>query len=433
MKLTQANVSKFKMPAGKSEHIEFDEGMPGFGLRIRKGENREHRTFIAQYKIGAKHRRIMLGNAAKVTLDNARKEAKKVFGKVAIGEDPANEKTAARAEASNTLDGLITAYLEARKAEFRPRSYEATEYHLNTLWKPLHKFTMAAVNRGTIAAQVRVIAKENGPVAANRARATLSAFFRWCIGEGLADENPVIGTNKQEENGPRERVLTDADAAAVYLAAPDNEYGKMVRLFLLTGCRRNEIGSLQWPEIDLEARTITLPKERTKNGQEHIVPLCDAALEILETIPRRDKRPFVFGSGEGGYSGWSKSKAELDKVAKVKEPWTLHDLRRTVRTGFGMLGVAPHVAEAALNHLPPKLIRTYDRNNYAKEIKAAFDLWTGHLAIEIAKANGANVTRLSGAKAGGVPKPPAPMPPPIPRPPIPERPLPPAAKRTART
>jgi integrase len=391
--LNQQNISSMEIPAGKSELIVFDNTMPGFGLRIRAGKP-VHRTFIAQYKIGAKHRRMTLGNVAKVTLDNARKEAKKVFGKVAIGEDPANEKTVARADASNTLDAIITAYLEAKKAEFRDTSYKGSEYYLNTLWKPLHKLTLTAVSRATIAAQVRTIAKDNGAVSANRARGCLSAMFRWAIGEGLCEENPVVGTNKQEENGPRERSLSDAEAAAVWLAAPANDYGRIVRLILLTGCRRTELGDLQWPEIDLEARTITLPKERTKNGQEHIVPLCDAALKILKAIPRRDGRDYVFGTGEGGYSGWSKAKATLDKTAKLKEPWTLHDLRRTVRTGFGTLGVLPHVAEAALNHLPPKLIRTYDRNSYAKEIKAALDIWAGHLAVAVAQANGANVTRL---------------------------------------
>jgi integrase len=393
MKLTQANVTTFKMPAGKSEHIEFDETMPGFGLRIRAGDKGEHRTFIAQYKIGAKHRRITLGNVAKVKLENARKEAKKVFGKVAIGEDPANEKT----EASNTLDGIIAAYLEARAKDMRPRSYEGVEYQLRTLWKPLHGLTLAAVSRATIAAQVRTIAKNNGPIASNRARASLSAMFRWVIGEGLCEENPVVGTNKQEENGPRDRALSDAEAATIWLAVPESDYGRIIRLALLTGCRRNELGGLMWSEIDKEARTINLPADRTKNGQAHIVPLCDAALAIIEAAPRRD-REYVFGFGKGGFSGWSKAKIALDKTAKLKTPWTLHDLRRTVRTGFGTLGVLPHVAEAALNHLPPKLIRTYDRNNYAKEIKAALDLWAGHLAVAVAQANGANVTRLQSRK-----------------------------------
>ncbi|HET8973861.1 MAG TPA: Arm DNA-binding domain-containing protein, partial [Pseudolabrys sp.] len=103
MKLTQASLARLEMPAGKSDHIEFDEAMPGFGVRVRAGAKGLHRTFIVQYKIGAKHRRINLGNVAKVNLDDARKEAKKIFGKVANGEDPAAQKTVARAEASNTL------------------------------------------------------------------------------------------------------------------------------------------------------------------------------------------------------------------------------------------------------------------------------------------------------------------------------------------
>ena len=95
----------------------------------------------------------------------------------------------------------------------------------------------------------------------------------------------------------------------------------------------------------------------------------------------------------GGFAGWAKGKIALDKATKLA-PWTLHDIRRTVRTGMGMLGVLPHVAEAALNHLPPKLIRTYDRNTYAAEKRAALDLWAGHLKVAIAQATGANVTAL---------------------------------------
>jgi len=78
----------------------------------------------------------------------------------------------------------------------------------------------------------------------------------------------------------------------------------------------------------------------------------------------------------------------------LKEPWTLHDLRRTVRTGLGKLGVQPHIAEAVLNHLPPKLIRTYDRNTYAAEKREALDKWAAHLKVAIAQATGANVTAI---------------------------------------
>jgi integrase len=283
----------------------------------------------------------------------------------------------------------------------KPRSYSETKRHLEAHWKPLHGLALASIGRANVAAQVAVIAK-SGPVAANRSRASLSAFFRWAVGEGLCDHNPVAGTNKQNEAGPRERSLSDAEAAAVWLAALENDYGRIVRLMLLTGCRRNEIGSLQWSEIDLKEKTITLPSDRTKNKQTHVVPLSDGAVTILKQVPQRATREFVFGIGQGGFSGWSKSKGEIDKAAKLKEEWTLHDLRRTVRTGFGKLNVQPHVAEAALNHLPPKLIRTHDRNTYAAEKRDAFDKWAAHLKVAVAQANGANVTALRnrGSAAG---------------------------------
>ncbi|HEY6754806.1 MAG TPA: integrase family protein, partial [Pseudolabrys sp.] len=230
MKFTQASVDRFKMPDGKSEHIEFDDNMPGFGLRVR-ANGKEHRTFIVQYKIGAKHRRVTLGNVKKVTLENARAEAKRIFGKIAHGKDPAAEKEVFRDKAAHTFGATITKYLEARKGKLRARSYEACRYALEAQWLPLHGLALDSITRAHVAAETSAIAKHRGPSSANRARAVLSAFYRWCIGEGLCDENPVIGTNKQEENGPRERSLSDAEAAAVWLARADNnDYGRIVRL-----------------------------------------------------------------------------------------------------------------------------------------------------------------------------------------------------------
>lgn len=261
---------------------------------------------------------------------------------------------------------------------------------------------LSAVDRQVIAAHLRVITKESGPVSANRARGTLSSFYAWAIGEGLCEDNPVIGTNQHKEN-PRARSLVNikeggtvdcGELVSVWLALPDNDYGNIVKLLTLIGCRKEEIGDLVWSEIDLEARTITLPPERTKNKQQHVVPLPSAAVEILKAIPRRAGRDFVFGIGRRGLQDWTKPKARLDEAVQLKTPWVVHDLRRTVRTGLGGLGVLPHVAEAGLNHLPAKLIRTYDRNPYTAEKRAALELWANHLAVAIAQANGENVVRL---------------------------------------
>jgi integrase len=196
----------------------------------------------------------------------------------------------------------------------------------------------------------------------------------------------VEGTNRQSEGKERERSLIQTgekssydDLIAVWKGTPDDEDGKIIRLLILTMCRRDKIGSLKWSEIDREARLIRFPGTRTKNGQEHVVPLSAPAMAIIETVERRKDRDLLFGSGKGGYSGWSKAKERLDNLVPIKTPWVLHDLRRSGRTGLGILGIAPHIAEAVLNHLPPKLMRTYDRNRYEKEKREALNLWAAHL------------------------------------------------------
>ncbi len=105
------------------------------------------------------------------------------------------------------------------------------------------------------------------------------------------------------------------------------------------------------------------------------------ALRVLETAPRIRGRDLVFGEGEGGYSGWSRAKKDLDEVAKVK-PWRLHDLRRTCATGMADLGVQPHVIEAVLNHVSGHkagVAGIYNRSTYAAEKRAALDLWAAHV------------------------------------------------------
>jgi hypothetical protein len=182
MKLTQASVARLAMPAGKSDHIEFDEAMPGFGVRLR-GDKGIHRTFIAQYKFGPKHRRINLGNVLKVNLEDAKAEARRIFGDVAHGRDPAGKKAAAREEASKTLGAIVAQYLEAKSER---RWHDGLRYQLERLWAPLHDLQLSAINRATVASRLNAIASNHGPVAANRARSTLSATYRWAIGEGCA-------------------------------------------------------------------------------------------------------------------------------------------------------------------------------------------------------------------------------------------------------
>jgi integrase len=287
-----------------------------------------------------------------------------------------------------TLGSVADRYLkECASRQLRPRSYEEVERHLTRHWAPLHELPLEKVRRSNIAARLGQIASENGPFAANRSRASLSALFAWAMGEGLIEQNPVIGTNKATEEVKRDHVVRDEELAAIWRACRDDEYGRIVRLLILTAQRREEVGAMRWAEIDEANASWTIPRERSKNGQPHEVPLSPPALLILREVPRRDGRALVFGSGDGGYSGWSKAKAALDQRiaasgAKVR-PWRLHDLRRTAATRMAELGTMPHVVEAILNHLSGHkagVAGVYNRAAYRQEKRDALERWAIHVA-----------------------------------------------------
>jgi integrase len=403
VKLTQAAARALKLPAGKSEAIIFDDEIPGFGLRLRAGGSR---TWVVQYKIGDKHRRLTLGSTALLTAEQARNGIKDkrdptksrdgavdILARVRLGQDPASAKIEARAKAADTFGVVTKGFLTRQKKRLRPRSYIETERFLLVHWKPLHGLALAKISRNAVAAQLAVLADSRGPIAADRARAALSSFYTWAIREGLADTNPVMGTNKAAELKSRERVLADAELAAIWKALPFDQYGAIVRMLILTGQRRQEIGGLRWSEIDRAKSLIALSGERTKNGRPHDVPLSPAAVAILERQPLRVGRELVFGERAGPFQGWSKAKVALDKaIAKNSlengrvAPWRLHDVRRTVATRMADLGIQPHVVEAVLNHVSGHkagVAGIYNRSVYAAEKRAALDIW-GNLVLVIA-------------------------------------------------
>jgi integrase len=219
------------------------------------------------------------------------------------------------------------------------------------------------------------------------------------MGEGYADSNPVIGTNRASTGASRDRILKDGELVKIWSACRDDDFGWIVRLLMLTAQRRDEIAGLRRSEIEEdedENKLIALPKERTKNSRPHDVPLSAQALAVLDEIEEDDERDLIFGYGEGGFSGYSKAKAALDERCGVSD-WTLHDLRRTAATRMADLGVQPHVIEAVLNHVSGHkagVAGIYNRSTYAKEKRAALDLWGSHIQTLLAKAEGANVTRL---------------------------------------
>jgi integrase len=387
VKLNQRAITSLTLPAGKAEAIFFDDACPGFGLRLQGSSRR----YIVQYKLGAKHRRMTLGSVTQLRLDDARNSAEKILARVRLGEDPAGEKAEARVRAADVCEAAMRRYLAHQKTRLRPKSYTSAEYALLSHWKPLHGLLMAKIERRTVAARLDEIASSCGPVAAQRARAILSAFFTWAMGQGQVDSNPVIGTNRHGNAKSRDRALNDAELVEVWRAAGDGAYGTVLRLLILTGQRRDEIGGLRWSEIDFANHMIRLPAERVKNGHAHDVPLSAPALTLLRTMPRRLDRNFVFGTGANGFGGYAIPKRMLDerintaRRAKGSAPmasWVVHDLRRTCATHMAKLGIQPHVVEAVLNHAgghKAGVAGVYNRYTYEPEKQAALNRWAEHV------------------------------------------------------
>ena len=386
MKFTRDSVAKLAMPEGKGDAIFFDESLPGFGVRLRGDSKR----WMVQYRVGPQQRRESLGDVRKVTLVDARRIARNRFAQVELGTDPGADRAKAKAQdaaAKLTLAIAADRYIAAKKASKkppRPNTERALIWHFGKLWAPLREIPIGEIKRADVAAQLQQIVQQSGAASAARARSDLSALFTWAMKEGLCENNPVIATNNPGAgHQPRDRVLSNDELRLVWRACQDDDFGRITRLLVLTGCRREEIGGLLWSEVEGDA--VTISGQRTKNHRAHVLPLPAVALDLLPAA--RAARPYVFGSRGEGFSAWAYSKMRLDTriaetVGKPLAHWTMHDLRRSAATGMADLGVEPHIIEAILNHISGHkagVAGVYNRAPYEKQKRAALAQWADHV------------------------------------------------------
>jgi len=378
-------VRELALPPGKTDEVFWDTKQPGLGLRVRIRNGRETRTWIAQRKRHGRAFKNTLGKAAEIGIDVARRAARDVLSRVDLGHDPAAERRAAAAREQRTMAALVTEYLEDKKQKVRPHTLGEVTRYLTApkYFGPLHRVPVHEIDRARVASCVRTIVRECGAPTAREARGTLSAFFAWAMGEGLAEANPVIGTNTPEMK-PRDRVLSDAELAAIWRACKDDDYGRIIRLLILLGARRQEVGGMRFSEFDDPEHPTkwTLPSERSKNARKHVLPLVPAAIDIIGSVPRVVGREFLFGLGARGFANWGEGKKALDERSGVRG-WTVHDLRRSVATKMCEdCKVLPHLVEQILNHQSGHkagVAGTYNLAVYAAQVREALLMWEAHV------------------------------------------------------
>jgi integrase len=368
MKLNRQTVDTIRLPHGRKDLIVFDEMLPGFGLRIRAGGSRK---FVCQYELLGRQRRMTIGSTAVFNPDAARRAAREILAKVRLGIDPQAQRHEAVAQSKLTLRAVIDRYLNERGPQLRLTTLRATRSYLLRRWQPLHHMPVHKIERRDVAAHLG-----GAPVAAARSRDALSALYAWATAEGLCDHNPTIGTRHPDAGvKSRDRVLDDEELASIWRACCDDDFGRIVRLLVLTSCRRQEVAGMRWSELDPKRGVWAIPPERTKNKRLHVLPLSGTAWAIITAVDRRPGNDYLFG--RRGFTSWLE-KAAFDKRSNVLN-WKLHDLRRTTATGLANLGIQPHVVEQILNHASGHkrgVAGIYNRADYRVEVRAALAVWS---------------------------------------------------------
>ena len=345
---------------------------PGFGIRVGKFT----KTFVV--KRGTS--RIKLGTYPQLTLQEARKKAATVKY-----EEP-EQKLLPFPEA---LDLFVTLHCKARN---RPSTAYHTERLLRVHFGHLKKLDCGKQAILDVLDRLAI----DTPGEANHAFVAARTFFRWCERRDYCP-NPMKSLQMPCPRKKRKRILSDEELVKVWNAAGalQSDFGEIVRLLMLTGQRRGEIGGLRDTFYSHNAQTVTLPGELTKNHQQHCFPVGPMASAIIHQRTKMERTNTLLFPGRGTdnpFSGWSKSKKALDKLAMIP-PWTLHDLRRTFRTNLGRLKVLTDIAERLVNHITARteMEETYDMWSYAAEMREAMlahetfltNLCTSEIAVAV--------------------------------------------------
>ena len=393
-KLTVSRISAL-VPQAR-EFVIFEAATPGFGVRVYpSGERRFVFRYRAGHSRGAPTRMETIGDVRKIGVDDARRHARDLAGRVARGADPAAERRAAAVERrkEETTFATVRADFLAKHVDPKLRQSSADEYRrvLKKEFAGLDGRPIASVTRADIATVLDGIAGRGKLRTANLARAYVRKMLAWACASGLCEVNVATDTARAGPDVRRDRVLSRDELGDIYNAAlqAKSAFGRAVRFLMLTGQRRSEVFEMPLAEADEAARLWSLPGDRTKNRRSHEVPLSATALRVLAARPQGGV--FAFGTASDrplAYADKSKRSLQqrVDELRKKRDAnavpmpgWTIHDLRRSFVTHAAEdLGTPVAVIERAINHVSGTfggVVGTYNRAPLMKERVVLFDAW----------------------------------------------------------
>jgi integrase len=364
------------------------------------------KVFRLWTRVNGKQVPVTIGDAALMTLADARAKARAVLGRTANGEDPRDARKAAQATIEDRVEQVVDSYVVKYLAKkCKPSWAKEAERLLRVEVVPLFgKRRLSEIEDRDVHALLVVIAERGRPRTSNLVFAVFRKLCNWATtldGGKLIKVSPCVGVTALSGNNKRERTLDDDEIRLVWRAAVkvDWPFGPIYRIALLTGARRDEVSGMEWRELNLEAKIWMIPGERTKNKKMLVLPLSEAAVKIIRELPHMGDSKFVFTTTERTHvTGYSNAKEAIDRamLAILREEagnpdkvealpqWQFHDLRRTLITNLQKLGVRLEVTEAIINHVSGAsrsgAAAHYHLHTWTAEKRDALDKWAKHLA-----------------------------------------------------
>ena len=375
--------------AGPGRH--YDDKLTGFGLYVGSSGAR---SYFLEYRPGrgrgVAKRRISIGaHGAPWTPHTARDKALELLATVKAGRDPLAEREASAGVRARTVAAVVEEWLARDQAGNRSRD-EVERVMRHDVLPEWDGRPLADIRKADVLALVESIADRGAPIMANRTLAHVKRLFRWAAGRNLIEADPAAHVEKPASETRRDRVLSDAELAAIWRACDELgfPFGPAVQMLALTGARREEVLALRWSEVDFDRSSIRLAAGRVKSGQARIISLAPTAEDILRALPRLNEGDCVFSlDGRRPFANVGRAKTRLDRVIAGASgdplgPWRLHDLRRTVATGLQRLGVRLEATETVLGHVSGSragVVGIYQRHHFQDEARTALLAWAQHV------------------------------------------------------
>ena len=383
-------------PATPGQRTEYwDTKVSGFGVRITDRGAKSY-VLYARFPPGRVPARRALGDASKMGLAAARNKAREWLDFIEQGRDPREIERKKMLEAQRSrritfgvvADEWLKEVVIGQQRKAREVAADVRREFIPR-WgtRPIAEITALDVRDA-----IREV-KARAPAQARNLLGYAKRLFNWAVAQqafGL-DTSPVERLRPKDLIGKkvvRQRVLTDAELRALWHAADrlNYPYGPLLQLLALTGQRKSEVAEARWREFNLDKKLWTIPAERMKGSAVHVVPLVDDVIAILEVLPQFKEGDYVFSTMYGAkpVNGFSKAKAKLDKVMTAElgsevDPFVIHDIRRTMRTGLSALPIPDRVRELVIAHAQPGLHQVYDQFSYIDEKRHALELWSARL------------------------------------------------------